>query len=133
MVRLGIARPNRVLLLQRQSLTDQKEPIDINGREDARIGRRGDARALQDNLRGEGSDVDMCVLHHIALVLLYTSPIAILHRSIAAYMYTYTQVKLHSQIKEMKGPKRQRTIDLSSTQAQNIIAYKCVIHPHMYM
>ena len=75
----------------------------------------------------------VCVLHHIAPVLLYTSPIATLHRSIAAYMYTYTQVKLHSQIKEMKGPKRQRTIDLSSTQAQNIIAYKCVIHPHMYM
>ena len=75
----------------------------------------------------------MYVLHHIALLLLYTPPIAALHRLITAYMYTYTQVKLHAQIKELKGPKRQRTIDLSSTQAQYIIAYKYVIHPHMYM
>ena len=75
----------------------------------------------------------MYVLHHIALVLLYTSPIAALHRLIAAYMYTYTQVKLHSQIKEMKGPKRQRTIDLSNMSAPILIAYKYVLHPHMYM
>ena len=36
---LGITRPHRVLLFQRQSLTDQKEPIDVNGRENARVGR----------------------------------------------------------------------------------------------